>query len=96
MDVTPLPASSGGSMQATVGTTASQLSATSISAKSVTIKSDSNNTGNIYIGFDSSVSSANGFQLEPGGGVDISIDDLSKIWLIADADNQKIYVIYVY
>ena len=87
------PPSSGGSQQVTVGTTPVQLPEKSV--QSVTIKADDDNSGNIYVGFDDTVSTTTGFRLKAGQGIDIAIDNLSKIWLVADADNQKAHILWV-
>ena len=82
--------------QVTVGTSAIQVSSTSVTCKQVILKADNDNAGDIYVGKDSSVSSANGFRLMPGEAVTIPINDLSKIWVIATASDQKLYVMYVW
>jgi len=77
--------------QTTVGTTAVQLTTTTTSLSfGVLVKADQNNTGNVYVG-DSSVSTTNGFKLSPGQAIEIEIDDASKIYVIADAADQKVY-----
>jgi len=82
--------------QTTVGTSAVQLTTESIECKKgVLIKADDDNTGNIYVGNSDSVTSSTGFKLKAGQGVTVEINDPSKIYLIADADNQKVYWIAV-
>lgn len=49
------------------------------------IRADSGNAGSIYVG-DSGVSSSNGFVLDPGESVSISVADVSTIYI--DADNN--------
>jgi len=83
----------GGTAQVTVGTTAAQLGPGEI--RMVTIRADKNNAGTVYVGFDSSVSASTGFPLTPGDTIDIVIDDLGKIWLVADQTGQKAYLIWV-
>lgn len=73
--------------------TAVQLS-TSVSIKTVTIRAYSTNTGIIYVG-DSSVTSANGFQLSPQETVSLDIANLSTIWLNASANNDGVSYIYL-
>lgn len=89
------PFSTGGTGQVTVGTTATQITSFSTPTKHVLLKADMGNSGNIYVGFSSSVSSTTGFKLAPGENLSIPINDLSKIWLIADADGQVLYYIYL-
>jgi len=81
----------------TVGTVPACLSpnGASIPIRSVTVKADDDNTGSVYIGFSSSVTTTDGFRLKAGQGIDIAIDDLNKVWVVADADGQKIYILWV-
>jgi len=82
--------------QTTVGTTAVRLTSESTPAKKgVVIKADDDNTGNVYIGKDNTVSTTKGFRLGAGQGITIEVDDASKIWLVADADSQKVHWIAV-
>ena len=83
----------GGTFQFTVSTTPTALGNKAV--KMVTIKADKGNTDAVYIGFDSSVSSGNGFALDPGESVDIVIDDLGKVYVVSGQDAQKIYVMWV-
>lgn len=89
------PPAVGKAFQITVGQTPVPLSWSPVQTVSVTLKADDDNTGNIYIGFDDKVSPTTGFRLKAGQGIDIAIDYLSKIWVVADADGQKLYVLYV-
>jgi len=75
----------------TAGTRVQLSSSTAI--KTVTIRSYASNTGLIYVG-DSSVTSANGFQLSPQETVSLDIANLSSIWL--DAQNNGDGVSYIY
>ena len=85
-----------GSGQTTVGTTAVQLTSESIpTERGVLIKADDDNTGNVYIGKDNTVSTTTGFRLNAGQGITIEVDDASKIWLVADAGSQKVHWIAV-
>jgi len=81
--------------QVTVGTTAVQLTSTSTPLNfGIVVKADPNNSGNVYVG-DSSVSTSNGYLLTPGESISFEIDDVSKVYVVADTDNQKIYWIGV-
>lgn len=80
--------------QATVGTTAAQYTASATPVTSMPIlKADPSNTGVVYVGTSSGVTTANGFALAAGDAVPIPIDDLSKIWAIASVASQKYSVI---
>jgi|Deesub1362A_J573_1020465.scaffolds.fasta_scaffold00385_18 hypothetical protein len=55
----------------------------------VVIKALSTNNGKIYIG-DSSVTTSNGFELTAGEWVTLAIDNLNRIYAIADSSGQKL------
>ena len=74
----------------TAGTAEALASSTAV--KSVVIKALYSNTGKVYVG-NSSVSSANGIELEAGDAIGIDIDDLSKIYI--DVDNNGEGVSYI-
>jgi len=91
--------SSGGSLpdtiyngHVTVTTAGSAVSISSSSItlkKGITIKANTNNTGNIFVG-NSSVDNTNGIEIEPGESIDISIDDLNKVYIDANNNNDGI------
>jgi len=93
--VTIQPAKTGGSGTITVGTTPTRIMEKTTSIKAVAIKADDDNTGNIYVGFSEEVSEANGFKLAKGQFIEININDLSKIYLVGSASNQKVHYIWV-
>jgi len=77
--------------QLTVGTSATPLVTSSIPLMfGVVVKADINNSGNVYVG-DSSVSTSNGYCLTAGEGIAFEIYDASKVYVVADTDNQKVY-----
>lgn len=61
----------------------------STSAKSVTVKAKRTNTGSIYVG-DSSVSSANGFELRAGDSVSLDIANLQTVNLDASVSGEGV------
>ena len=77
---------------ATAGT-AVQL-ATSNAIKTITIRAFSTNTGLIYVG-NSSVSSANGFQLSAQESVSLDIANISTIWLDTSVSGSSVSYIYL-
>lgn len=83
----------GGTSQVIVSDTVIQLQKKQI--KMVTLKADKSNTDAVYIGFDDNVNASTGFPLDPGESIDIVIDDLSKIYLIASEIAQKVYILWV-
>lgn len=73
----------------TVGTSAAQVSDLAFRAtKYVKIKADLGNTDNVFIGHDASVTASTGYFLDAGEEVEIPIDSLDKVWIIADAADQ--------
>ena len=77
--------------QQTVGTSAVQLTSTAhIVVFGVLVKADNGNTGNVYVGW-KGVTTSTGFRLSAGEGIFIEVDNPTKVYLIADADNQKVY-----
>jgi len=75
--------------QETVGTSAVQLTSAS-ATKGVLVKAHKGNSGTVYVGNSSSVSTTNGFELGAGEAVEIEVDNANKIWVIADAADQKV------
>lgn len=82
--------------QTTVGSSSAvQLTTTSTPCKfGIIVKADDSNTGNIYVG-GSGVTTSSGFKLQAGQGISFEIDDASKVYVIADADNQKVHWIAI-
>lgn len=78
----------------TVGTSVTRLSNSSVHCRVVIIKADDDNSGNVYVGFDENVTTSTGFRLKAGQGVELVINNLNKIYLIADSDDQKVYYVY--
>jgi len=79
----------------TLGTTATQLTSSSFSAKiGVMIKSSNVNVGDIHIG-DSSVTTSNGFLLRNGEAITLEIEDITSLYGIASQANQYVYYIGV-
>ena len=75
----------------TVGTMAVQGPAVNVPANhAVALIADSANTGTVFIGIDSTVTTGTGFPLSPGTVVLLKISDLNAIWFIADADGQVV------
>jgi hypothetical protein len=57
--------------------------------KTLTVRAVPRNSGDIYIG-DSSINSGIGLMLSPGDGTDISIDNLNKVYGIAQLSGDKV------
>ena len=75
---------------ATIGTSSSQMTTSSFSCnKGVTVTADMSNSGTIFVGNSTGVTSTSGFPLEAGDAIFLPIDNPTKIYLIADASSQK-------
>jgi len=62
----------------------------------VVIKADDDNSGNIYLCVNNSAcTTSNGFRLKAGQALTIEIDNLNKLYLVADSDGQKAYVVWL-
>lgn len=61
--------------------------------KVVTIAADEFNTAGVYVVSHPLMPIWNGFRIPPGGGVTLTIDDLSKVYVVAESGTQKIYYI---
>jgi len=78
------------------GTTAAQMP--DVPCALIKIKALSNNSGNVYLGADSSVSIAGtvtsntmGYELDAGQETDwLPIDNLNKLWMITDANADDV------
>lgn len=85
--------------QATVTAVAARAFAQSNSAPrangGIVIKALAANTQLVYVGPDATVSSSNGFPLDPGASVAVPLDDPSKIFAISASGSQTIAVIYI-
>ena len=62
----------------------------SVPCSKVTIKALAGNSTNAYIGYDNSVTTATGFQLDAGQEIELNIDNLNKLWLICDAVGDRL------
>lgn len=70
-----------------VGTTAAQLTTSSVRAKMGVWIVNTSDEDPIYIGFNSSVTTSNGYFLEPYGEIFLPISNANKIWVIAKKSN---------
>ena len=83
-----------------IGATALQLTSTAFKTiRGVQIKAAYDNTGIVYVGKQGvtadSAEATDGFQLLAGEGVFIPIDDISKVYVIASATDQKVFYLAV-
>lgn len=62
--------------------------------RTVVIKAKAANTGNIYVG-GATVAAANGFPLQAGEVVSLSIHMLSSIYIDSDVNGEGVNIIYV-
>lgn len=68
--------------------------ASSTAVKSMTIRALASNTGLIYVG-NTSVSSANGFQLSKSETVSLDLDNLSKVNIDSSVNGEGVTYIYL-
>lgn len=72
-----------------VGTTAAQLSDLGFKAyDKVKIKAGLTNAGTVFVGHNNGVTTSNGYPIDAGEVVEVEVDDVSKIWVIADQADQ--------
>jgi hypothetical protein len=72
--------------QVVVSATAQQLAANQV-FDSITLAAKASNTGVVYIGFSSGVTSSNGYALDKGLSVKLRIADASQIWIVGTASD---------
>ena len=84
---TPPTTPKSGQETVTTAGTAVQLAAQA--CKSVSVKALAGNTGKIYVG-DSSVSSADGYELSPGEPIDMAIDNVNRLYIDAAVDGEGV------
>lgn len=75
--------------QTSVGTSAVQL-ASNTATKGVLVKAKNANTGIVYVGNSSDVTTSTGFELGAGEKVFVQVDDSNKIYCIASAASQSV------
>ena len=74
--------------QITVGATTSKQLTSSCTSKAVALFPHSANTGRVYFGYSSAVTTSNGCEL--GSPVSLALDNANKIYVIANQANQKV------
>ena len=74
--------------QITVGATTSKRLTSSCTSKAVGLVAHSDNAGKVYFGYNSSLSTSNGFELSVP--VSLAIDNANKIYVIASTSGQKV------
>lgn len=92
LEATPTTLGNGKTSVTTAGTRV--VLASSTACLSVTIKANNANTGTIYVG-NSSVSSANGYQLGAGEGISLAISNLNTINIDSSVNGEGVTYIYV-
>lgn len=76
--------------QVSVGTTAVQLTNQANAMKGIKIKALPGNSGVIYVGFNSGVTTSNGYPLQAGSEVTINMEDPSVIYVISGDTSQGV------
>lgn len=73
----------------TVGTDAAQLCSQDYPVyKGVFVRADDDNTGIIKVGSESDIAAGRGFPLKAGDSIEIAVDMVSKLFVIADGAAQ--------
>jgi|TARA_B100000085_G_scaffold224626_1_gene209997 hypothetical protein len=86
-------ASTGFTAQTTVGTTAAQLSANTVT-HDVTFLADTGNSSRIYLAFsEATATSSAGFPLSAGASYTAQVNDTDSIWVVAGSSNQTLHMI---
>lgn len=77
--------------QTSVGVSAVQVQSSSqVCRHGVQVKANMGNTGIIYVGHSSGVTTSNGYELGPGESVFVPIDNVNKVYVISDTASQGI------
>lgn len=85
-----------GTGQTTVGTTAAQVSSTSLPAALVSIKALAANTGTVYVGDSSSVTSSTGYPLAAGEETPpLPVANVDDLYIIGSAANQTVAFLWL-
>jgi hypothetical protein len=90
----PAPATAGGADVFYPTTNPSRIYDHTLPIRRVTILAASDNVGNIWVGYSPTLVKGRAFPLEPGAARDFDIDDLSKLYMVAENNLDKVYYIY--
>lgn len=79
-----------------IGTTPTQIGDSGELFSGVSLASDENNAGTLYVGFNDkvtpgTVSQTDGFPIIAGGQVPVSVTNMSKLWIVASQVAQKLF-----
>ena len=81
---------------ATIGTSSAQMTSTSFTCnKGVTVTADMSNTGTLYVGNATGVTTSTGFPLEAGDAMFLPIANPTLVYIISDTASQKVLYIAV-
>lgn len=75
--------------QQSIGLTVVQLPSNALK-NSINIKASNSNTGNIYLGNSSGVTTSDGFELCPGESITLPITNSNLVYLISDTASQLV------
>jgi hypothetical protein len=78
--------------QDTINTSAVQLNGglSRVARSGVTLKSVSGNSGRVYIGTSSSITTSSGYELAAGESVTLPVNNINLIWMIGSAASQQV------
>ena len=79
-----------GQKTVTTSGTEVQLTATSTTCSSLLVKALAGNTGKIYVGGNSSVTTSNGFELSKGDSVGLDVDNVQDVYIDAQTNGEGV------
>ena len=79
--------------QAIASATRSSFTNSNALTSGIRIKLPSTATGNVFVGGTDTVSATNGYLLMPGDDVFIEIDNMTRIGIVAETENETVYAI---
>jgi hypothetical protein len=79
----------------TISTNITPLSIKSVICRSIRLMAKSTNTGKIFIGSDNLTTDNYSIFLNANESIDIEIDNLAKVYLIAEVDSEGVNYTYV-
>lgn len=86
--------------KSSIGTSAVQLTTNTTICVGVLLKAPTANTASVYVGPSTvtadSADATDGFIIEPGEGVFVTIDNASKLYAISSATGQKLFFAITY
>jgi hypothetical protein len=81
---------------ATIAQIAVQLTTQDLKATvGIELLADAANSGTIYIGFNTNITSSTGFPLKAGDSINLPVRSANEIFVISDSGTNKIYCVVI-